>query len=27
MEEKEKTIVKWAQEDAETTNNLLNKIK
>ena len=27
MEEKDKIIVKWAQEDVETSNNLLNKIK
>ena len=25
MEEKDKIIVKWAQEDVETSNNLLNK--
>ena len=24
MEEKDKIIVKWAQEDVETSNNLLN---
>jgi len=24
MEEKDKVIVKWAQEDVETSNNLLN---
>ena len=24
MEEEDKTIVKWAQEDVETSNNLLN---
>jgi len=24
---KDKVIVKWAQEDVETSNNLLNKIK
>ena len=24
MEEKDKIIVKWAQEDMETSNNLLN---
>jgi len=27
MEEKDKIIVKWAQEDVETSDNLLNKIK
>ena len=27
MEEKDKVIVKWAQEDVETSNNLLNKNK
>ena len=26
MEEKDKIIVKWAQEDVETANNLLNKL-
>ena len=26
MEEKDKIIVKWAQEDVETSNNLLNNI-
>ena len=26
MEEKDKIIVKWAQEDVETPNNLLNNI-
>jgi len=26
VEEKDKIIVKWAQEDVETSNNLLNKI-
>ena len=26
MEEKDKIIVKWEQEDVETSNNLLNKI-
>ena len=25
MEEKDKIIVKWAQEDVETSSNLLNK--
>jgi len=25
MEEKDKIIIKWAQEDVETSNNLLNK--
>jgi len=25
MEEKDKITVKWAQEDVETSNNLLNK--
>jgi len=25
MEEKDKIIVKWAQEDVEMSNNLLNK--
>jgi len=25
MEERDKIIVKWAQEDVETSNNLLNK--
>jgi len=25
MEEEDKIIVKWAQEDVETSNNLLNK--
>jgi len=25
MEEKDKIIVKWVQEDVETSNNLLNK--
>ena len=25
MEEKDKIIVKWAQEDVETSNSLLNK--
>ena len=25
MEEKDKIIVRWAQEDVETSNNLLNK--
>ena len=27
MEEKDKIIVKWAQEDVETSNNLLNNNK
>ena len=27
MEEEDNTIVKWAQEDVETSYNLLNKIK
>ena len=26
MEEKDKIIVKWAQEDVETSNNQLNNI-
>ena len=26
IEEKDKIIVKWAQEDVETSNNLLNNI-
>ena len=26
MEEKDKIIVKWAQEDVETSNNMLNKL-
>jgi len=25
MEEKDNIVVKWAQEDVETSNNLLNK--
>jgi len=25
MEEEDKIIVKWAQEDVETSNNMLNK--
>ena len=27
MEEEDKIIVKWAQEDVETSNNLLNNNK
>jgi len=27
MEEKDKIIVKWAQKDVETSNNLLNNNK
>ena len=26
MEEKDKIMLKWAQKDVETSNNLLNKI-